>query len=66
MTDDEQTTPKRRGDTIASALVAIVMIIGVTVLGYYRALSPEGVLTGYALSAAIAGTPVVVRRVNGH
>ncbi len=59
------TGPKRKVDKVTNTVVAVTIVIGATILGGLDRLSPEGVLTAYALAGAIGGVPIVVKR-NGN
>lgn len=65
MQDTNPPSGKRVSDKIASTVVAVAIVGGITVLGLDNKVSSEGVLAGYGLAAAIAGVPVVVKRSNG-
>lgn len=64
---DEHGSPARRkNDQLGNTIIAVVLIIGATVLAYQDKLTAEGLLAAYTLAAAVGGVPIVVRRSNGH
>lgn len=59
------TQPRRTADIVSNTIVAVVITVASTVLGYKGQLAPEGILAAYGIAAATSGLPIVVRRTEG-